>query len=74
MHQQIRELIEQSRVEDRGYFIYQYGGPTGHQSVEKVIDLEKFANSIIEKCIIAAQEAQADFWVVSNIKSRFGIE
>ena len=52
MNERIRELVEQSRVQDRGYFIYQYGGPTGHQSVEKAIDLEKFAELIVRECAV----------------------
>ena len=51
MNERIRQLAEQARVQDRGYFIYQYGGPTGHQSVEKAIDLEKFAELIVKECI-----------------------
>lgn len=36
--------------------------------------LEKFAQLIVAECIDAAVEAQADFYIVHNIKSRFGIE
>lgn len=50
MNELIKEFLDQSRVQNRGYFIYQYGGPTGHQSVEKVIDLEKFAELIVREC------------------------
>ena len=58
MNERIRELAEQARVQDRGYFIYQYGGPTGHQSVEKAIDLEKFAELIVRECANRASWAQ----------------
>ena len=51
MNERIKQLAEQARVQDRGYFIYQYGGPTGHQSVEKAIDLEKFAELIVRECM-----------------------
>lgn len=37
-------------------------------------DLELFAQLIVQECIDAAVEAQADFYIVHNIKSRFGIE
>jgi hypothetical protein len=37
-------------------------------------DLEKFAELIVRECIDAASEAQADFYIVHNIKSRFGVE
>lgn len=36
-------------------------------------ELEQFASMIIDECITAAVEAQADFYVVNNIKNRFGI-
>ena len=55
MNEQIKQLAEQARVQDRGYFIYQYGGPTGHQSVEKAIDLEKFAELIIKETLQVAR-------------------
>ena len=35
---------------------------------------EKFAELIVRECIDAATEAQADFYVVHNIKTRFGVE
>jgi hypothetical protein len=35
---------------------------------------EKFAELIVRECIDAATEAQADFYIVHNIKSRFGVE
>ena len=58
MNGRIRELAEQARVQDRGYFIYQYGGPTGHQSVEKAIDLEKFAELIVQECTTQIQQVR----------------
>ena len=56
MNERIRELAEQARVQDRGYFIYQYGTPISHQSVEKAIDLEKFAELIVRECISAVEQ------------------
>lgn len=35
---------------------------------------EKFAELIVAECVAAAEEAQADFYIVHNIKLRFGIE
>ena len=35
---------------------------------------ERFAAAIVAECIDAAIEAQADFYMIHNIKSRFGIE
>lgn len=35
---------------------------------------ERFAELIVAECIDAAIEAQADFYMIHNIKSRFGIE
>lgn len=70
MNEQIKELIEQSRTHDKGYFIYQYGGPNGHQSVEKAIDLEKFSELLILKCMeIVSKRANGlteGHWVVHN--------
>ena len=51
MNERIKELIVQAGVQDRGYFIYQYGGQNGNQSVEKAIDLEKFAELIVRECV-----------------------
>ena len=85
MNEQIKQLVEQARVQDRGYFIYQYGGPAGHQSVEKAIDLEKFAQLIVRECLYQvgrvddmledepAQKA-AVAWVGSAIAGYFGVE
>lgn len=50
MNERIKQLAEQARVQDRGYFIYQYGGQNGYQSVEKAIDLEKFTELIVKEC------------------------
>ncbi len=81
MNERIRELAEQARVQDRGYFIYQYGGPTGHQSVEKAIDLEKFAELIVQECIDtydhwATHSMDKTAFVVArtHVKEHFGIE
>ena len=78
MNERLQELVEQARVQDRGYFIYQYGGPTGHQSVEKAIDLEKFSELIVRECayIIEAQDVDPAFkhrmsWAM---KEKFGVE
>ena len=49
----------------RHYFVH------GYADLE---DVQKFAESIIEECIDAATEAQADFYVVHNIKTRFGVD
>jgi hypothetical protein len=61
MNEQIKEFLVKARVQDRGYFIYQYGGTTGHQSIEKAIDLEKFAELIVKECGIVA-----DNWVANE--------
>ncbi len=75
MNERIRELAEQARVQDRGYFIYQYGGPTGHQSVEKAIDLEKFAELIVQECAdIGEQYADGNYEVYNQILEHFGLE
>ena len=37
-------------------------------------DIERFAELIVQECISAVEEAQADFYVINNIKTRFGVE
>jgi hypothetical protein len=75
MNEQIRQLAEQSRVQDRGYFIYQYGGPTGHQSVEKAIDLEKFAELLVRECADIATINQHEWHSAgSYVLKHFGFE
>jgi hypothetical protein len=75
MNERIRELAEQARVQDRGYFIYQYGGPTGHQSVEKAIDLEKFAELIVRECADIATINQHEWHSAgSYVLKHFGFE
>ena len=73
MNERIQKLAEQARVQDRGYFIYQYGGPTGHQSVEKAIDLEKFAELIVRECIDYCGENLSKT-VGGALKIHFGVE
>jgi hypothetical protein len=68
MNQRIQELAEQSTKKLHG-FSYRFGHTT-----ETIFDHEQFAELIVRECIDAAQEAQADFYVVYNIKSRFGVE
>lgn len=50
MNQNVKDMIEQARVQDRGYFIYQWGGSDGHQSVEKAIDLRLLVELISRRC------------------------
>jgi hypothetical protein len=38
------------------------------------VDTEKFARLIVAECIDAASEAQADYYIIENIKSRLGAE
>ena len=76
MNERIKELADHARVQDRGYFIYQYGGPTGHQSVEKAIDLEKFAELVVQECLIMADEFELDVnrsGLVDRMKEHFGV-
>lgn len=81
MNERIQSLIEQARVNDRGYFIYQYGGSNGHQSVEQAIDLEQFAKLIIQNCVdvVLADDRFHDAKGViraakSVAKENFGVE
>ena len=73
MNERIKLLSLQARVQDRGYFIYQYGGPTGHQSVEKAIDLEKFAELIVRECAKISDKAEP-YKASDLIKKHFGVK
>ena len=65
MNERIKELAEQA-----GYEKDMFG--VGHWDMP---ECKKFAELIIEECVAAAEEeAQADFYIVQNIKSHFGIE
>ena len=75
MNERIRELAEQARVQDRGYFIYQYDD---HQSVEKAIDLEKFAELIVNECMNVLDPGEhqliARFQARKWLAEHFGVE
>lgn len=81
MNEQIKEFLVKARVQDRGYFIYQYGGTTGHQSIEKAIDLEKFAELIVRECVTICNSVQEQYGqytftattVKNRIQEHFGI-
>ena len=66
MNDRIRELMEQASSNA----CYDEPGQLHLMNDE----IEKFAELIVRECIDAAEEAQADFYVVNNIKTRFGIE
>lgn len=70
MNERIKELIQQMEWEEVGADLY---GKTfdGCMTGEA---LQKFAELIVRECISAAEEAQADFYVINNIKTRFGVE
>lgn len=38
------------------------------------IFMERFAQLIVRECVKAAEEAQADYYIVTNIKHRLGVE
>lgn len=44
-----------------------------HQAI-RMAQYQEFAELIVRECVAAAEEAQADFYIVHNIKLRFGIE
>lgn len=64
MNERIRHLIEQHERINNLYII----GP-----VQKA-EVEDFVEAIVRECVALAEEAQADFYIVHNIKSHFGIE
>ena len=59
MNERIKELAREAGIDDV-------------LTPETAID--QFALLIVRECIDAACEAQADFYVVHNIKTRFGVE
>ena len=63
MNERIQELVIEAHKQTNG------GIYNGHLSEWT----DKFAKLIIKECIDAAEEAQADFYVVNNIKWRFGL-
>ena len=65
MNERIKQFAEQATI---------YIEPTPTSGEGWIFDKEKFAELIVAECIDAAVEAQADFYIVHNIKSRFGIE
>lgn len=67
MSDQIKEIMSRSMVTVRSH------GAFGEPERYDQLDLEKFAQLIIEECILAAEEAQADFYVIHNIKLRLGL-
>jgi hypothetical protein len=67
MNERIREL--QIQAEAAADEIFDRQGKMYSEIV-----MEKFAQLIVAECIDAATEAQADFYIVHNIKSRFGVE
>ena len=68
MNERIKQLAEQATT------IVDTVNSQGYSSSYANFDREKFAELIVAECIDAATEAQADFYIVHNIKSRFGVE
>ena len=66
MNQRIRELAEQAGYKPLPGFDFA-------NSLEETY-LKKFAELIVRECVAAAEEAQADYYIVANIKDRFGVE
>jgi hypothetical protein len=80
MNERIRQLAEQAGE----YVNTVYTPPVRSKTPGKIWEdghigwneqfQAKFAELIVRECIDAASEAQADFYIVHNIKSRFGVE
>ena len=71
MNERIKQLAEQAGLEFDDDEALEFGKQIYYVTKE---DMEKFAELIVRECIDAAEEAQADFYIVHNIKSRFGVE
>ena len=67
MNERIRELAHQAEVK----WLHQEDVIYSTMTLEQ---FEKFAELIVAECIDAALEAQADYYVINNIKSRLGVE
>ena len=67
MNERIQALKKQA-------FVKGHWSENGERFIGDHIDMDKFAELIVKECVDAAEEAQADFYIVHNIKSRFGIE
>jgi hypothetical protein len=68
MNERILELLKQAS---------KLANTDDNKDIDRNFDMivaEKFAELIVRECIDAATEAQADFYIVYNIKSRFGVE
>jgi predicted DNA-binding protein len=67
MNERIRQLLLQ---------VVPMAGEDGEYlpSLHTPEDIERFAELIIRECIDAAIESQADYYIIENIKSRFGVE
>jgi len=61
-----KELIQ--RFLDRACYDEQ-----DQRELEDWCNVEKLTRLIVEECVDAAEEAQADFYVINNIKHRFGV-
>jgi hypothetical protein len=61
-----KELIQ--RFLDRACYDEQ-----DQRELEDWCNVEKLTRLIVEECVDAAEEAQADFYVINNIKQRFGV-
>jgi hypothetical protein len=64
MNERIDKLIEQCTRQNFSDCVGGY----------ETFDKEKFAELIVAECIDAALEAQADYYVINNMKSRLGVE
>ena len=71
MNARIKELVAQ--VEKYISTTNFEGMPEDEMTYDEIFQ-KKFAELIVRECIDAATEAQADFYIVHNIKSRFGVE
>lgn len=67
MNERIRELADEAAK-----FSAVMALSTGESGDELFVN--RFAELIVLECIDAAEQAQADFYIVHNIKSRFGVE
>jgi hypothetical protein len=68
MNKRILELADQSTVQEGSH------GAFGEPTINEYVDLEKFAELIVQKCIELAGNHYDARGAVNDIKQHFGVE
>jgi hypothetical protein len=68
MNERIRELAERATIQEGSH------GAFGEPTINEYVDLEKFAELIVQKCIELAGNHYDARGAVNDIKQHFGVE